>query len=197
MRRAVIVAAAIIATIVVACVDAPTAPRKQLRAHADMYGDTTIFTPATDTAPRLANKLLACATDVEHRESRVIGPEGGKLEVQGTSLDLPAGAVDEPTEFEVILPVSPYMKTEIHATGYTSFNFLVPAKIVINFARCSKLPSQILQAVWISDSDQILQILKVGGSRAFKRIEFQTSHLSGYAVATAEPTDSTNGTGNQ
>jgi hypothetical protein len=34
---------------------------------------------------------------------------------------IPAGAVPEPTPFEVVVPVSPFMEVGIHAVGRTSY----------------------------------------------------------------------------
>jgi hypothetical protein len=64
-------------------------------------------------------QLLVCPT-VEAASARaVIGPDGGSVGARGSSI--PAGAVPEPTPFEVVVPVSPFMEVGIHAVGRTSY----------------------------------------------------------------------------
>ena len=161
---------------VAGCDDLPTQSR-----------GTAAVGPQLSTADAPALQLLACPTADEARTRAVIGPDGGTLGARGTSIAIPAGAVPEPTEFEVVVPVSPYMEVEIHAVGQGSYAFARPASITINFARCpdGAVPNDAaLEGVYVeSGTRRVLERMGGTADKNGKKITFSTPHLSGYIVA--------------
>lgn len=135
----------------------------------------------------LTPQPLVCPSDEAVSDQAVIGPDGGMINVRGTSITIPAGAVSEETLFEVILPASPYMETEIHAVGTEHFFFAQPATITINYSRCAAdaVPETARpQGAYIdSNSKKILELMGGEVDRAARKVTFSTGHLSGYVVA--------------
>ena len=141
----------------------------------------------TDMEELATAQLLVCPTQEEASAQAVIGPAGGSVGARGTSLVVPAGAVAEPTLFEVVVPVSRYMRVEIHAVGQDDYVFRAPVAISINYARCpvEAVPDEAaLEGVYISNlTNQVLEVLGGTVDRTGHKITFSTGHLSGYAVA--------------
>jgi len=132
-------------------------------------------------------RLLVCQTAETRAARATIGPEGGTISTRGSAITMPPGAVPTPTEFEFVVPASPYMELEIHAVGMDSYIFDKPATITINYARCpgdAVPPDAKLKGVHIDDvSKQVLEVLGGVPDRVGQKISFSTGHLSGYAVA--------------
>lgn len=134
-------------------------------------------------------KPLLCPNGNTQMASGWIGPDGGTVGANGFVLTLPPNAVAQLTHFQVIVPASDTVKVEIHALDslgavIPSFQFIVPAKITMNLARCSKLPDFRLQAVYVDIFDRMVDIMQVGGAdRVNKKLTFGTPHLSGYVIA--------------
>lgn len=155
--------------------------------------DTTSVVVPTDTTASLypATPLadltpLACPNGHTRAARGWIGPEGGTVGAGGAVLTLPAGAIADSTKFEVIVPVSPVYRVEIHALDSTgaalpSFLFAAPAKVTLNLSRCTLPPSR-LEAGYVIDST-LRQIMQVGGiDRSSGKYAFPTGHLSGFIV---------------
>ena len=170
------------------------APRRDIAILASGSGSATDTSLApgggsvatTDTAATEPS-LLVCPTSEEASAQAIIGPSGGSVSARGTTLTVPAGAVPVPTLFEVVVPVSPYMETEIHAAGVEHYVFQAPATITINYARCSTgaFPSgAALQGVYV-DRRTYKVLEEMGGvnDRSGHKLSFATWHLSGYIVA--------------
>jgi hypothetical protein len=92
-------------------------------------------------------QLLVCPT-VEAASARaVIGPDGGSVGARGSSI--PAGAVPEPTPFEVVVPVSPFMEvagsTRSAGRATRSSEFPDPASDIAR-RRCA-VPARFPEAV--------------------------------------------------
>jgi len=141
---------------------------------------------AGGAANQTAGGLLACPTNTEVRAAEWIGPAGGSVEARGATLTVPAGAVAVSTLFEVVVPVSQTMTVDIHAVGVEGFQFLVPATITLNFARCAgtTAPVDQFQGAYVDLATGTI-LAYMGGSvdQSGHRLSFTTLHLSGYAVA--------------
>ena len=197
----------IAAAAVAACSDTPVEPgsgttTRQLVATLDVATSGTdsstntaladgAVAPADSTAPASttptassALQPLYCPSSSDVRATRGwIGPDGGSLGFRGHELKVPAGAISEPTEFEIVVPVSDYMELEVHAVNRDGFLFAVPATITISFARCSSVPDSPLTAAYVDSAQRILQDMGGSTDRASKKVSFQTGHLSGFIVA--------------
>lgn len=162
--------------------------------------DSTLITaPVTATGDTNIVSTLApiyCPATLTKSTQGWIGPEGGSIGVSGVVLTLAAGAISEPTLFEVVVPAGNYLLTEIHAVGYESFQFAVPAKIAIALGRCLLLPATKLHAVYTKNG-VLVESMGVGADRTNMRMVFTTPHLSGYVIATGREGGDTTGTGGQ
>jgi hypothetical protein len=165
-----VLAAALLGLSLPGCRDAVTAPAGA---------------PRPALAPRVADTLLSCPTNTEERAAAWIGPDGGAVEARGATLRVPAGAVAEPTRFEVVVPVSQTMKVDVHAVGVEHFRFLTPAAITINFSRCegTSVPAGVLQGAYIDlKTEAILELMGGTADATGRKVTFTTPHLSGYAI---------------
>jgi hypothetical protein len=174
------VAAALISVVALGCVDLSTQPETSA-------GPAPRFDVAEVPATESTVQLLACPTHEVQSARAVIGPDGGGVAVRGVSIAIPAGAVSEPTEFEVTVPASPYLEVEIHAVGYDTFQFQQPATITIKYSSCSDnsvtASARFVGAYIDTETNQVLEVLGGVDDKAARRVSFTTWHLSGYAVA--------------
>src|SRR5688500_5365790 len=106
--------------------------------------------PAAVADLRMSN----CPTRTDHQVSASIGERGGKLEIDGHSLDIPAGAVGSPTTFTLHAPAGQYLRVELTAHGMKHYEFETPVAVTISYERCrrqhrkSRIPS-----AWYLDDD--------------------------------------------
>jgi hypothetical protein len=140
-----------------------------------------------DTAGAVVTQMLVCPTNETQRAQGIIGPEGGTLTVRGVTIAIPSGAVPEPTAFEVIVPASSYLETEINAIGSEHYVFAVPATITINLARCpaGSIPDWAnLKGANIDPATyEVLEVMGGTYDKTGHKVVFPTPHLSGYVVA--------------
>ena len=130
--------------------------------------------------------LLSCPTEFSTSVSRRIGPKGGMLNLAGTKLRVPAGAVPVETEFVLTIPASPYLELDISAVGHEHYRFAAPVEVTVNYARCRGTEVELAPlSAWHIDLETRDFLENMGGleSKAGKKITFETSHLSGYAIA--------------
>lgn len=168
-----------------ACADLATQPDATSRPIAARFDAIDSEGTAADSGTSF--NLLVCPTADAASESEVIGPEGGTIGARGTSITIPPGAVPEPTLFELVVPASPYLRVDIRAAGADHYEFLAPATISINYARCPSdavPPAAKLQGVHVDGATgQVLQEMGGMNDRSGHKVSFPTWHLSGYIVA--------------
>lgn len=130
--------------------------------------------------------LIECPSTETSTTSAVVGLLGGVIQLGGTSITIPSGALATPTLLQVTIPASRYMEIDVTAVGFTSFLFQQPVSVTIDYSRCTRsdLDQQTLH-VWHIDpvTKQLLDDMGGTDDKASKRITFSTGHLSGYAVA--------------
>jgi hypothetical protein len=140
-----------------------------------------------DSTGAVVTQLLVCPTNETQRVEGVIGPEGGLLGVRGVSIAIPSGAVAEPTTFEVIVPASSYLETEINAIGSEHYVFEKPATVTVNLARCpvGSIPdwANLKGANIDLATYQVLEVMGGTYDKTGHKVVFSTPHLSGYVVA--------------
>lgn len=145
---------------------------------------------ATTSAPAFTASsgatLLECPVDTTVRASGIVDLLGGSISAGGTTINIPAGAVLLPTEFEVVVPASKYMEVSITGGGQEHFDFLEPVTISIDYSRCSRsnIDKGPLSVYYIDEASKAL-LENMGGTddKESRRITFGTDHLSGYAIA--------------
>ncbi|HKO29065.1 MAG TPA: hypothetical protein VJU80_16525, partial [Solirubrobacteraceae bacterium] len=126
-----------------ACAESPTSPLANQAAVQGPRFSTSTSAPA----------LLVCPSNHTMSASRVIGPEGGEVTIAGNRVQIPAGAVAQPTTFTLSAPAGRYMQLDISAAGYDHYFFQSPVTVTINYARCGNVNdiSSMLSA-WYIDS---------------------------------------------
>jgi hypothetical protein len=164
-----------------------------LGATSCMIGDGSASAPvaAPTTGPQrsatTSPTLLQCPSVGTQSTTGVVGLLGGVLSLGGTKVEIPLGAVLEPTLFQIVVPESPYMEVELHAVGLTTFLFQKPIHVTIDYSRCADdaIPADAqLQGVYIDGvTKAVLQQMGGTDDRDARRITFSTGHFSGYAVA--------------
>lgn len=178
-------AAVVVLCVGAACADVATQPNEPAprTTSRDLVDTSTIVAVDSVASPT----LLVCPTTDAASARAVIGPAGGTIGARGTTLTIPPGGVLDSTLFEVVVPVSQYMETDIHAVGVDHYVFQKPATITINYARCpsSALPaSGALEGVYVDTATyEILQQMGGVNDKTGHKVSFTTPHLSGYIVA--------------
>jgi hypothetical protein len=168
----------------VACSDASTAPGDASRQTLP-YQPTAALASASAVSDA-SSSYLACPSTQTHSASKVIGPRGGILAVDGSALAVPPGAVPVPTRFTFIVPASDIMQVEAHADGVEHYIFKRPVVITIDYSRCASAIEQLPSfSAWYIDTTTRNPLSWMGGvdDRLSHRIFFSTGHLSGYAVS--------------
>ena len=152
-------------------------------------GERRATAPETSTTLRgggSSPSLVECPTNQTTTTSAVVGLLGGVIQLGGTSITIPSGALTTPTLLQVTIPASPYMEIDVTAVGFTSFLFQQPVSVTVDYSRCARadLDQQTLH-VWHIDpvTKQLLEDMGGTDDKASRRITFSTGHLSGYAVA--------------
>lgn len=135
-----------------------------------------------------APKLVECPTSETQSTTAQIGVDGGLLQLGGTSVMIPIGALLGDTEFTLTVPASRYVEVQIEAQGHEGqrFDFELPVVVSVDYSRCSR--SNILRAplaAWYIDDDtkQLLEEMVSIDDKLLQRVTFTTGHLSTYAIA--------------
>ena len=134
----------------------------------------------------LSGKLVTCPIKTTRSVSALLGPLGGTLSLDGTSVTLPAGAVTVPTLLTLTIPASNYVEVEITANGLEHFLFELPVAVSIGYGRCTRsdIDAAPLTAWYIDGATNAL-LEHMGGvdDKASRTVTFSTGHLSSYAIA--------------
>ena len=166
-------AAVALAAAVTACSEPTTAPQSPADAPA-----------LTETQG--ATALLECRRSFFDITWGLLGPLGGLLSLDGHTLIVPAGALDQLALVTVRTPSTRFVEIEARVNGRDHFQFNQPITIVLDYSRCPdwRIGPEPL-TVWQIDPDTKAFIRDMGGvdDRAARKITFSTDHFSGYAIA--------------
>jgi hypothetical protein len=128
--------------------------------------------------------LLSCPGGDDGAVSRAtIGPEGGRLSLDGFVMVVPAGAVLDTTTFVMRVPEAKVLKVKIRARDERHFVFAKPVTITLDYSRCRALPAD--PTAWYIDENTNSELEQMPGvnEAAAHTFTFETGHLSGYALA--------------
>jgi hypothetical protein len=130
--------------------------------------------------------LLECPVNTTESTTGVIGPLGGAITLGNHKVEIPGGAVSEPTLFSLTVPQGRYMKVDVSAVGVEHYVFGAPISVTMDYARCpaGRTAGRTLE-VWYVAPVTNAPLENKGGVNdpANRRITFQTGHLSGYVIA--------------
>jgi len=141
-----------------------------------------VVTAARDATPQ----LVACPSTESRSVSKTIGILGGSLEIDGTRVVVPVGAVLLPTTITLTLPASPYMEVDFTANSLQHFKFPVAVHVTIDYSRCDRraLAARPVTAWYIdTPTKNLLELMRAKDDRAARRVSFPTIHFSGYSIA--------------
>jgi hypothetical protein len=171
-------AAGALAATLAACADAPMAPA-----------------PAPDAAPVLVSAratphlqegaLLSCPTRAAREFTVTIDERGGSYRKHGVGLDVPAGALSGAQQFRVSIPRSSFVEADVHAVGHAQFSFARPVTVTLDYRHCAAAvdDAALLEVYYVDGARTLLERMPASDDRKGRQITFETTHLSGYAVA--------------
>jgi hypothetical protein len=128
--------------------------------------------------------LAICPSGQAERTSSLLGPLGGTVSLDGTSVAVPLGALLTNTSIELSIPASAYMEIGVTANG-GHFLFQQPIAITIDYSRCSSSVEAKALSVWTIDPNTHALLENMGGvdNKLTHTITFTSIHLSGFAIA--------------
>ncbi len=159
------------ALFVIACQEPTSLDRHTARAH---------FTGASQA------ELLECPFPVAHVGMASIGPSGGTVTAGGSSISIPSGALLAPTMITLAVSESEVVQVDITAGDAEHFMFEAPVSITIDYSRCpeSSTAGEVLGAWYVDGATQaLLEPMSSTDDKVARTVEFETDHLSSYAVA--------------
>ena len=125
--------------------------------------------------------LLRCTPVASVSASKVIGPEGGVLEVGANTLTVPAGALSREVTITGVAPSGSVNRIEFGPEG---LQFHKPAKLEMGYANCDLMgilsPKHI---AYTTDELRILNLLKTVDDLQSRTLTTELKHFSDYAIA--------------
>lgn len=113
------------------------------------------------------------------RAEKLIGPEGGTLEIPGGhTLAFPAGALDSPTRIRATVD-SRYVGVDLQPEGLR-FPVGNGPVLTINLAGAPADQYSHLAVLYVAPSGTILEVLQSDANRAGSTLSARLSHFSGY-----------------
>ena len=148
--------------------------------------DAPRATDAPIAAALSGAKLIEFPTTTTQTTSALVTSLGGVVQVGGTSITVPAGALLQPTLLVVTIPASKYMEVDISVAGVEHFLFEQPVTITVNYSRCTRADiDKTSLSAWYIESTTKAPLENMGGvdDKVARTVTFTTPHLSGYALA--------------
>ena len=131
-------------------------------------------------------ELLECPFPVSHVGMASVGPSGGTVIAGGNSISIPAGALLQPTMITIAVSESDVVQVDVTAGDAEHFQFETPVSITIDYSRCpeSSTDNEVLGAWYVDGQTQaLLEPMSSTDDKTARTVEFETDHLSSYAVA--------------
>ena len=156
-----------------------------LSAGCDSAGNT-LLAPDAPLLAAAGSTLIECPVSETRSATKTLGLLGGKIELDGHSMTVPAGAIASLTTFTLTAPKSNYMEIEIHAQGADSFEFLHAVSITISYDRCTRSNiNQSALTAWYIDSatKTLIEDMEGTDDKLARTVTFDSDHLSGFAIA--------------
>ncbi len=125
--------------------------------------------------------LLRCSPQPYDSVTRVIGPEGGTIEVGENSLVVPAGALAAPTAITAVAPSDTVDLVRFQPQGLV---FRTPASLTMSYENCDLHGVGLARRIaYVGDSLEIVQSLASSDDEHTDATTTRLQHFSGYAVA--------------
>ena len=137
-----------------------------------------------------ALRLVTTKSSANNAVTKLIDRQGGVLvdEANGHSLEIPRGAVSEPTYFvmgtvasdKYVVKLLAYKARDLSAV--TEFS-VRPLKLSMNYRAADVASPRNLKIVYVGNDLEILEVLKTSISRSSPVIEASITHFSIYSMA--------------
>jgi hypothetical protein len=130
--------------------------------------------------------LVECPTNETLTRQLLVGPLGGLVDIGGTKVTIPAGALSLPTLITLTIPASRYVEIQVRANSLVSFVFDAPVEITLDYSRCTRSDiDRVPLSAWYINAvtKQLLENMNGADDKASRTVKFQTDHLSNYAIA--------------
>ena len=113
-------------------------------------------------------------------ETRIIGPDGGEIKIGPHTLDIPAGALTEPTVVTAEAPVSNLVTVTFSPHGLT---FLKQPELTLSYARCYLPQNYRYRLAYIDDNDNLIEYPFSVDRKGKDKVVGWIWHFSKYAIA--------------
>jgi hypothetical protein len=168
--------------------------RARVSAIARLFTIATLLVATTTCGEHHASALVAppspallrCPSTQTLTTSALVTALGGTVNLGGTAVRIPAGALVAATTITLTVPASQFMEIDVKANDLVSFLFQQAISITIDYSRCSAAEANKAPlSVWRIDTQTKQLLENMGGvdAKTSHSITFGTGHLSGYAVA--------------
>jgi archaellum component FlaG (FlaF/FlaG flagellin family) len=131
-------------------------------------------------------KAVACPTNESSSTTSEVGPLGGLLSIDGTSVNIPAGALLSPVTVTLTVPASNHVEIDVSVAGTENFIFELPIVVTVSYARCSRSNINLTPlSAWHFDqaTGELLERMPSVDNKLLRTVTFTTGHLSGYLLA--------------
>jgi hypothetical protein len=135
--------------------------------------------PDSSAGPSAA-PLYRCETPNFGSATKIIGPEGGEINVGPHSLRVPGNALREHVTITATASAGHYVRVELEPHG---LEFERPAQLTLSYEHCNTLPPKGRYVAYVDDLGNVLELLDVNFHRSGREVETHLKHFSGYAIA--------------
>lgn len=152
---------------------------------------SAISSPEVSSATPGIHLMRSAAPAQRKVAVRLIGAEGGTIELEGRRLIVPAGAVGTPTLFKVTSSSDQYIRVELHATrgnqrggnddvGAQGFARSIMLEFSYDLAGKVLNPDR-LAIAWVREDGTLVRLPSVV-NRTARTVTAELEHFSGYAL---------------
>lgn len=166
--------AALLGLVLVGCgvESLPSGPAPRGRAHG---------VPVTDSSASSSGaSLYMCATPDFGSVSKVIGRDGGEINVGPHSVKIPGDALREDVAITASVSAGQHVRIELQPHG---LQFEKPVQLTLNYEHCGTRPPKARYVAYVDDLGNVLELLDVNLHRSGRDVETRLTHFSGYAIA--------------
>jgi hypothetical protein len=173
--------AALLGLVLAACAGEsfPTAPRSSVGPADDTPAADTSATVA-DTSTTSSAPLYRCATPSIGSVSKVIGAQGGEVNLGPHSLKIPTGALQKDVTITATVQAGEYVRVDFEPHG---LQFDRPVELTLSYEHCTTRPPKARYVAYVDDVGNVLELLEVNFHRSGTAVETRLKHFSGYAIA--------------
>jgi hypothetical protein len=123
--------------------------------------------------------LLRCEPKPFDGDAKIIGPEGGTLQMGEHQLEIPKGALTEEQLIVAEAPTTSLVEAQFEPEG---LQFQVPAKLTLSYKGCQLPVGADLGVVYLGNGNRILELLPSRDDRPTNSVDSDIQHFSRYAV---------------